>query len=143
MALMIYDISRNGTREIGYDSDEESNSEKDDKLKTLHSHFVPSGKQNGVVPKGKTFSKPKAKVKAHSCFNYAYMYKYPAHELKFVKNSGKTNQKGPRKLWVPKDKIIYVADILSSAVETSIMVPGIWMLATDDGKKAYVPNPRT
>lgn len=44
MASMIYGVSINETRGIGYDSDEESNSKKYDKLKTLHSYFVLSGK---------------------------------------------------------------------------------------------------
>lgn len=62
MASMIYGVSRNGTRVIGYDSDDESDSEKDDKLNTLQSHFVPFEKQNGVIPKGRTFFKPKTCV---------------------------------------------------------------------------------
>lgn len=98
MASMIYGVSRNKTKGISYDFDEESNSEKDDKPKSLHSHFVPFGKQNVVVLKGKTFSKSKAKAKVHSHFNYAYMYTYPTQKSKFVKNSRKTNKKGPKKL---------------------------------------------
>lgn len=61
----------------GNDSDDESDYEKDDKPDTLQSHFVPSGKQNGVMPKGIIAYKPKAKAKPHSRFNYAYMYSYP------------------------------------------------------------------
>lgn len=61
------------------------------------------------------------------------MYTYPAQKPKFVKNSRKTNQKGHKKSRVPKDKIIYVADILRSAIKTPIMVPGLWMLPTHDG----------
>lgn len=71
------------------------------------------------------------------------MYDYPAHKLKFVKNFRKTNKKGPRKLWVPKDKIIYVADILNIALKTPIMVHELWMFAAHDRKKAYVPKPGT
>lgn len=143
MASMIYGVSKNGTRGIGYDFVEEYNSEKDDKPKTLHSHFFPYGKQNGVMPKGKTFAKPKAKAKAHSHFNHAYMYKYHAHKPKFVKIFRKTNQKGPKFFWIPKDKIIYVVDILSSTVETPIMVSGLRMLTIHDRKKAYVLKPGT
>lgn len=62
------------------------------------------------------------------------MYEFPTHKPKFVKNSGKTNQKEPRKLWVPKDKIIYVVDILSNVVKTPIMVLELRMLAAHDGK---------
>ena len=38
-----------------------------------------------------------------------------------------TNKKGPKKVWVPKDKIIFVADVLNSKVKTQIMVPGQWL----------------
>lgn len=34
-------------------------------------------------------------------------------------------KKGPKKIWVPKDKIVYLADILSSQIETPILVPGL------------------
>lgn len=95
------------------------------------------------MPKGKTFSKPKAKEKAHSYFNYAYMYDYPAQQPKFAKNSRKTNQKGPKKLWVPKDKIIYLVDIFISVVKTPIMLSMLWMLVAHDRKKTYVPKPET
>lgn len=57
MASMIYGVSRNKTRGFGSDSDEEFTFEKDDKPKSLRSHFAPSGKQNDIVPKGKTFFK--------------------------------------------------------------------------------------
>lgn len=143
MASMIYGVSRNETRGIGYDSDEESDFEKDDKSNTPKAHFVPFGKQNDVIPKGITLSKPKPKTKPHTRSNHAFMYKYPAHKPKFVKSSRKTNPKGPRKIWVPKDKIIYVANILSSGVKTPVMIPELWMLAAYDGEKAYVPKPGT
>ena len=45
--------------------------------------------------------------------------------------------------WVPKDKIIHVEDIFSSKAKTPIMVHGLWLLTTHDGKKAYVPKPGT
>lgn len=136
---MIYGVSRNRTRGIGYDSDEESDSEKYDEPNTLQSNFVPLG----VVPKGKKKLKPKAKAKTHSRFNHAFMYKYTAQKPKFVKNYGKINLKGHKKLQVPKDKIIYVAYILSSRVKKLVNVPGLWMLVAHDWKKAYVPKPRT
>lgn len=138
MASMIYDISRNETMGIGYDVGDESDLEKDDKPNTLQSHFVPSRKQNGGVLKGRIDSKSKAITKPHFRFNCAFMYRYPAQKPKFVNNSGKTNPKGPKMMWVPKDKILYIVYILSSGVETPVMVSVLWMLATHDGKKAYV-----
>ena len=68
---------------------------------------------------------------------------YFAQKPKLYKASGKTNEKGPKKRWVPKDKIIYVADILSNKVQTPVMVPGLWVLTAHKGKKAYVPRAGT
>ena len=85
-------------RGIGYDSDDENDNEEDNMPNTLQSHFVPYGKQNYVRPKGRTVSKPKAKAKPHTRSNHAFMYRYPAQKPKFVKNFGKTNPKGPRKI---------------------------------------------
>ena len=36
------------------------------------------------------------------------------------------------------DQIIYVLEVLDGATKTLITVPGQWMLATHDGRKAYV-----
>lgn len=77
--------------------------------------------------------KPNAKVTPHSRFKYAFMYRYSAQKPKFVKNSRKTNPKGPKKMYVPKDKIVYVVDIFSNEVKTPIMGPGLWMLAVAIG----------
>lgn len=44
MSSMIYGVTRNRTRGIGYDSDDEYDYEKDDKPNTLQSQFVPSWK---------------------------------------------------------------------------------------------------
>lgn len=41
---------------------------------------------------------------------------------------------------VPKNKIIYITDILSSQVEIPVMVPRHWVLMTHDQKKTYVPR---
>jgi len=48
-------------------------------------------------------------------------------------------EKGPKKIWVPKSKIILVANLLDSRKETPAMVPGQWLLTTDDKKKFYIP----
>lgn len=77
------------------------------------------------MPKGRIASKPKAKEKPHSRYNHGFMYRYYVQKPKFVKNPRKTNPKGPRNMWIPKDKIVYVADILSRGVETPAMVPGL------------------
>src|SRR3954466_4884508 len=62
---------------------------------------------------------------------------------KFNQNLKKSNKKGPKKMWVPKDKIIPIADILGSKKDKAqhVMVPGLWMPTTYDRKKVYVPRP--
>ena len=47
IASMIYGVSKNGIKDIGYNSSDEPNSEKDDKLMTLNSHIISAG----FVPK--------------------------------------------------------------------------------------------
>ena len=86
-------------------------------------------------------------LKSHFTYGHTHDLKYTSNDYsakpKFKQDFGKTNKPGPKKIWVPKDKIIYVADIFSSKAKTPIMVPGHWLLATHDGKKAYVPKPGT
>ena len=53
----------------------------------------------------------------------------------------KTNKKGPKSIWVPRDKIIHVADLLNNRKKTEVLVLGQWMLTTHDGRKVYVPRP--
>lgn len=45
-------------------------------------------------------------------------------------------------MWVPKNKIIYVADIPNNKVETPVIVPGLWVLSMHDEKKTYIPRSR-
>lgn len=97
MNSMINGVSRNERREISY------------------------------VPKEKPTLKPKAKPKT-LYFHFSYAYKqhdYSSQKPKITKNSGRTNQKRPKKMWEPKNNIIYVASILSSSVKTPFMVPGL------------------
>lgn len=113
--------------------------------------LVESGKEALVIlNQKKIIFKPKPKetmIKPkdlYSHFTYGHTHNiYSAHKPWVHKTFGRTNHKGPKKMWVPKNKIIYVADILSMQVETPIMVPGLWVHSTHDGKKAYVPRART
>lgn len=52
-----------------------------------------------------------------------HMIIYDAQKPQIKKKSRKTNKKGLKKIWVPKDKITYIADILSSIVKTLAIVP--------------------
>ncbi|KAG4980803.1 hypothetical protein JHK82_034053 [Glycine max] len=51
-------------------------------------------------------------------------------------------EKGPKKIWVAKNKIIPITDLLDSRKETPLMVPGQWLLATHDSQKVYVLIPK-
>ena len=95
MASMIYGVSRNETRGVGYDSDEESTSEKDDKPKTLHSHFVPSGKKMVLYLKIKPFQNLRLKKKfipvstMHTCM--IILHRNPS----LLKTLGRLTKKDP------------------------------------------------
>ena len=67
--------------------------------------------------------------------NMCFVYDKKKRKFPFV-----TNKKGPKKIWVSKDKIIYVVDMLNSKVKTPIMVPRQWLLTTHDMRKACVPR---
>ena len=139
MASMIYGVSGNNRRCIGYESSPGSNPKSFDKLfikKTpMYSQFK-FGHLNDIKhtssEKNTYVFKPKASQNKH------YVEKQ-----KFRQTYKPTNPKGPKKIWVPKNKIIPVADVLSSKVRTPIMVPGLWMLTTHDRRKVYVPKPGT
>jgi len=47
--------------------------------------------------------------------------------------------KGPKTVWVPKEKIIPLADILNPYKKTQILELGKWMLTIHKGKKVYIP----
>lgn len=97
MASMIYGVSQNKKRGIGYDFDEyEQIPSVDDKHKSPFSfHYTHARTQNFTN----------------------------ARKPEVAKNFGRTNHEGPKRFWVPKDKIVYNEDILCSRVKTLIMVP--------------------
>ena len=121
MASMIYGVSRNGRIGIGYKGKVSQPKKVKDlviKRTPLYSHFT-TGQTHDIKHAGKaSYTKPK-----------------------FKQNFGNSISHGPRKIWVPKDKIIYVADIFNSKVETPVLTPGLWMLSTHGGKEEYVPRP--
>ena len=51
-----------------------------------------------------------------------------------------TKYVGPKRIWVPKSQIIFVADILGRKRMRFKLVPGQWMFMTHDGQKVYVPR---
>ena len=96
MASMIYGVSRNGRKGIGYKGKvSQPKNIKNLVIKStpLYSHFT-SGKTHDIKYTSKAF--------------YA--------KLKFKQNFGNSNNHGPKNIWVPKDKSIYVANVFNSKV---------------------------
>ena len=125
LASMIYGVSRNGRRGLGCVESildmPKFDKRQPIKLIPLYDHFVPSGTKLECSELVKALPRTqKSDTKYHAQIPLDYPV---APKPQVVRNSGKTNKRGPKK-WVPKDKIIYVADIISSSVETPIMVPG-------------------
>ena len=56
------------------------------------------------------------------------------------KSLRKTNMKRPKTLWVPKEKIIPLADILNPNKKTQILELRKWMLTIHKGKNVYIPR---
>ena len=48
--------------------------------------------------------------------------------------------KGPKTVWIPKEKIFPLTDILNPKMKTQILELGKWMLTIHKGKKVYIPR---
>lgn len=131
MASMIYGVSRNNRKAIGYEPPSGKSSE------------PPKAVDDMIIKYTPLYSNFK--------FGHSHDIKYTSSDKKFKDlnkpkfpvNYRRTNPKGPKKMLVPKDKIIYVADVLNSQVKTPVLVPVLWVLTTHDGKKFYVPKSGT
>lgn len=132
---MFYGVSTNGNKGLGYTKIGKSDESHKVKPKSFYEHFVPGGTEIdcfGHTQKKSLVLKPRHHAQTP--------LDYPAAQKpNVVKNSEKNNKIRSRK-WVPKNKIIYVTDILKSSVKTPVMVPEQWMLTMHDGQKAYVPS---
>ena len=96
------------------------------------------GTKGSSLPKTKLKSRPKNHIpkvlnKAEFCgFNHNSLTK---------KRPARTNQKGPIKIWVPKNEIVLVAGVPKRKDNATFLVPGQWLLASHDRRQVYVPNP--
>src|SRR3954466_11881640 len=157
LASMIYAVSRNKRVGIGYEGEIPYKLESVDDMKISykplydqfkfgHSHDIrhtSHAKSFHIAHIKKHVTQPR---KYHETHDKNYDAVPPtAYNVKpkFNQNLRKSNKKGPKKMWVPKDKIIPIADILGCKEDKAqhVMVPGLWMLATHDRKKVYVPRP--
>ena len=145
MASLIYGVSRNQNKGLGYTESSEKCETSAAKPKALYEHFVPSGTQirssehvHSEGSKRQPQKKNKSSwTKPHAQIPLDYS---KVKSTRTFRSSGKTNKKGPRK-WVPKNKIIYFAD--NSSIGTSSMISDQWMLVTHKGRKTYVPRTGT
>ena len=55
-------------------------------------------------------------------------------------NAFSTNKKGSKKIWVPKNKIIFVANVINSRKDIVIIVLGQWLLTTHEKRKGVCSN---
>src|SRR3954470_11900760 len=156
-ASMIYGVSGNRRFGFGYEGDTSHKFEPVDDLKITykplydqfkygHAHDIRltshAQKFNTVHTKKHVTQSKKYHGTQNNKHHIVPPVKYFA-KPKFNQNLRKSNKKGPKKLWVPKDNIIYVADILGGKEDKqqNVMVPGLWVLATHNGKKVYIPRP--
>src|SRR4051812_37061366 len=157
LASMIYVVYGNKRVGIDYEGDTPYKLEPVDDMKITykplydqfkygHSHYIrltSHAKSFHVTHTKKYVTQPRkyhaAKPKEYHVVPPVVYHAKP----KLNQNLRKTNKKGPKKLWVPKEKIFSVADILSCKEDKAqnVMVPGLWVLATHDGKKVYIPRP--
>ncbi|RDX78362.1 hypothetical protein CR513_41367, partial [Mucuna pruriens] len=94
--------------------------------------------------KKKYLKKDKSTSHCVNCGKFGYLC-YDCGDCKKKRSSKpfKTNQKGPKRIWVPKNMMVFVVDLLDSKKETSIIVPVQWLLMSHDRRKVYVPRPKS
>src|SRR3954469_20335699 len=145
---MIYVVFGNKRVGIGYEGETPYKPEPVDDMKItynqLYDHFKYGHSHDiRLTSHAKSFHVPH--TKKHVTQNRKYHVAQPKeyHDVppvfyhakpKFDQNLRKTNKKGPKKMWVPKEKIIFVAFILGSKEDKSkhVMVPRLWVLAAHD-----------
>src|SRR3954469_17785174 len=157
LASMIYAVSGNKRVGIGYEGETPYKLEPVDEMKFTykplydqfkygHSHDIrhtSHAQSFHITHTKKHVTQPRKYHETHIKNYHAVPPTAYNVKTKFNQNLRKSNKKGPKKMWVPKDKIIPIADILGSKKDKAqhVMVPGLWMLTTHDRKKVYVPRP--
>src|SRR3954462_8513148 len=157
LASMIYAVSGNKRVGIGFEGETPYKLESVDDMKISykplydqfkfgHSHDIrhtSHAKSFHIAQTKKHVTQPRKYHETHIKNYHAVPPIAYNVKPKFNQNLSKSNKKGPKKMWVPKDKIIPIADILGCKKDKAqhVMVPGLWMLATHDRKKVYVPRP--
>ena len=102
MASLFYAVSRNGKKGIGY----KGKISQPKKVKDMVIKHTP--------------------IYSHFTYGHTHDIKYTSNAFsakpKFKHNFGNSNKQGPKKIWVPKEKIIYVAYVFNSKIETPTLV---------------------
>src|SRR4051812_28914149 len=141
---MIYGVSGNKRICIGFEGEIPYKLEPVDEViinyKPLYEQFK-YGHSHDIkhTSHSKSFHITHTHTKKHVISHYRNSYV----KSQFNQNVRRTNPKGPKRMWVPKEKIIPVADLFESTKDKHVMVPGLWMLTSHDGKKVYVPKSGT
>jgi len=86
--------------------------------------------------KGKKYVHDEQTIVCNFCGKIGHMISKCRHLPKTgSSNSFKTNQKGPKKIWVPKEKIFPIANIFNHNKNTTIMVLDSGCLCHMTGEK--------
>src|ERR1044072_7645514 len=132
MASLIYGVSNNNQKGLGHSVSDEKFNTLSKKPKALYEQFVSSGtyvRSSEPIHSEGNQRQPQKRNKSSGTKSHAQIpFQYSAAQApKVPRTSGKkkTNKRGPRK-WVPKNKIILLADILNSSCKTPAIVPGQW-----------------
>ena len=97
-----------------------------------------AGTRSSSTPKTKLKLKPKDHIP--KVLNKAELGGFNHNSLK-KKRPARTNPRGPIKIWVPKNEIVYVAGVSKRKDKATFLVPGQWLLSSYDRRQVYVPNP--
>src|SRR4051812_42292316 len=156
LASMIYAVSGNNRVGIGFEGETPYKLEPVDEMKITykplydqfkygHSHDIrhTSHAQSFHIAHTKKHATQPRKYHETHVRNY-HAVPPTAYNVKpkFNQNLRKSNKKGPKKMWVPKDKIIPIADILGCKEDNiqHVITPGIKMFSTPEGKKDCLPS---
>ena len=130
MASLIYGVSNNNQKGLGYSESDGKSKTLNKKPKALYEQFVSSGtyvRSSEPIHSEGSQRQPQKRNKSSGTKTHAQIpFQYSAAQApKVPRTSGKkkTNKRGPRK-WVPKNKIILLADFLIRFSKTPVKTSG-------------------
>ena len=97
--------------------------------------------KSGSGYKGKKYVHDEETILCYFCGKVGHMTSKCRHLRKTrSSNAFRINKKGPKNIWIPKEKII---PIFNHNKDTPTMVLWHWLLMSHDKRKVYVPMPNS